>query len=418
MTTVVFFVAAVAACTVLIWFWRRYGSVAAEKAAADDVLGKLYGRYCAELRALTQTRMLEAPPGDEWLATVKAQASAAASDSSSRASRPEPVLRHAAASVPGLAAAMDATPTAVGVASIAERYSSFGGPARGDSAYGCAGSRSELPALPASPQPWPKVSVVIPTLNEARNLPHVFAKLPAGLHEVIIVDGNSVDDTVATARELRPDVQIVMQNRSGKGNALACGFAAATGDIIAMIDADGSADPAEIPQFVKALLEGADFAKGTRFAAGGGSCDITRLRRLGNRMLSGLVNTLCRTRYSDLCYGYNAFWRRYVPVFGLDVETDVPAVGGTRLWGDGFEVETLINIRIVQADLKVTEVPSYEHSRIHGVNNLNPVRDGWRVLRTILAERYYQHDRQEAQRKLAAELAAQSPGALPGHCHS
>ena len=230
--------------------------------------------------------------------------------------------------------------------------------------------------LAACLQPWPKVTVVIPTLNEARNLPHVFAKLPAGVHEVIIVDGNSVDDTVATARRLRPDVRIVRQNRCGKGNALACGFAAATGDIIAMVDADGSADPAEIPQFVRALLDGADFAKGTRFAGGGGSCDITRLRRLGNRTLSGLVNMLCRTKYSDLCYGYNVFWRRHVPVFGLQTGSDIPVGSGTRLWGDGFEVETLINIRIAQAGLKVKEVASYEHSRIHGVSNLNARRDG------------------------------------------
>ncbi len=233
------------------------------------------------------------------------------------------------------------------------------------------------------------VSVVIPTLNEARNLPHVFARLPDGLHEVIVVDGNSADDTVAIARRLRPDVRIVIQNRSGKGNALACGFAVATGDVIAMVDADGSADPAEIPRFVKALLDGADFAKGSRFAAGGGSSDITRLRRLGNRMLSGLVNVLCGTKYSDLCYGYNVFWRRHVSVFGLDAETDIPVGGGTRLWGDGFEVETLINIRIAQAGLKVREVASYEYSRIHGVSNLNAASDGWRVLRTILAERYY-----------------------------
>jgi glycosyltransferase involved in cell wall biosynthesis len=272
-----------------------------------------------------------------------------------------------------------------------------------DSAYGLAGSRPELTAFPGRPAPWPKVSVVIPTLNEARNLPHVFAKLPAGLHEVIIVDGNSVDDTVATARRLRSDVRIVRQNRSGKGNALACGFAAASGDIIAMVDADGSADPAEIPQFVQALLDGADFAKGTRFAGGGGSCDITRLRRLGNRMLSGLVNMLCRTQYSDLCYGYNAFWRRHVPVFGLYAESDVPVGSGTRLWGDGFEVETLINIRIAQAGLKVKEVASYEHSRIHGVSNLNATRDGWRVLRTIFAERYYYHQWQKAERKQASK---------------
>jgi len=243
--------------------------------------------------------------------------------------------------------------------------------------------------------PWPKVSVVIPTLNEARNLPHVFSKLPPALHEVIIVDGHSVDDTIATARRLRPDVRIVKQNRSGKGNALACGFAAATGDIIAMVDADGSADPAEIPLFVRALMDGADFAKGTRFAPGGGSSDITRLRRLGNRLLSGLVNVLCGTHYTDLCYGYNAFWRRHVPVFGLDVESPAPA-DGTRIWGDGFEVETLINIRIALANLDVTEVASYEYSRIHGVSNLNAVRDGWRVLRTIIAEQRYYYSRRKA----------------------
>lgn len=231
------------------------------------------------------------------------------------------------------------------------------------------------------------VSVVIPTLNEARNLPHVFARLPDELHEVIVVDGNSADDTVAIARRLRPDVRIVIQNRSGKGNALACGFAAATGDVIAMVDADGSADPAEIPRFVQALLDGADFAKGSRFIFGGGSSDITRLRRLGNRMLGGLVNLLCGTKYSDLCYGYNVFWRRHVSVFGLPAETDVP-IGG-RLWGDGFEVETLMNIRIAQAGLKVKEVASYEYSRIHGVSNLRAPSDGWRVLRTIFAERYY-----------------------------
>src|ERR1700728_4226999 len=108
--------------------------------------------------------------------------------------------------------------------------------------------------------PRPRVSVVVPTLNEARNLPHVFALIPPSVHEVVLVDGYSVDDTVAVARQLRPDVRVVMQSRKGKGNALACGFAAATGEIIAMVDADGSADPGEIPQFVEALLDRADFA--------------------------------------------------------------------------------------------------------------------------------------------------------------
>jgi glycosyltransferase involved in cell wall biosynthesis len=248
---------------------------------------------------------------------------------------------------------------------------------------------------------WPRVSVVIPTLNEARNLPHVFARMPPNIHEVIVVDGHSVDDTLAVARAMCPDVRIVMQTRRGKGNALACGFAAATGDIIAMVDADGSADPGEIPRFVRALLDGADFAKGTRFAKGGGSDDITRIRRLGNRFLCAVVNVLYGTKYTDLCYGYNVFWRRHVGVLGLPATSPPAFCGDEMLWGDGFEVETLVNIRVPNAGLKVTEVPSFEHSRIHGVSNLNAVRDGMRVLRTVLTERG-QSSQQAAQPEASA----------------
>lgn len=235
--------------------------------------------------------------------------------------------------------------------------------------------------------PWPRVSVVVPTLNEARNLPAVFARMPCEIHEVIVVDGHSVDDTLMVARQLRPDVRVVLQTRLGKGNALACGFAAASGDIIVMIDADGSTDPQEIPGFVQALLDGADFAKGTRYAKGGGSDDITRLRSVGNRLLSWLVNLIFGTHHSDLCYGFNALWRRFVPVLGLDATSPAPLAGDGRLWGDGFEVETLIHIRAAAAGLVVAEVPSYEHTRLHGVSNLNACRDGMRVLRTIVAER-------------------------------
>jgi glycosyltransferase involved in cell wall biosynthesis len=229
----------------------------------------------------------------------------------------------------------------------------------------------------------PRVSVVIPTLNEARNLEHVFAALPAGLHEVIVVDGHSTDGTPDTARRLRPGIRVVDQTRTGKGNALACGFDAATGDIIVMIDADGSTDPAEIPRFVDALTSGADFAKGSRFAPGAGSADITPLRKLGNRVLGQFVNALFGTAYSDLCYGYNAFWAKHLPLFGL--RADSP--GQARVWGDGFEIETLLNLRAATAGLAIAEVPSFEHARVHGSSKLNTFRDGQRVLRTILTER-------------------------------
>ena len=218
------------------------------------------------------------------------------------------------------------------------------------------------------------ISAVIPTLNEAANLPHVFARIPDCVDEVLIVDGHSTDDTISVAQALMPDVRIVLQEGRGKGNALACGFAAARGDIIVMLDADGSTDPAEIPAYVAPLLAGADFAKGSRFAAGGGSADITPFRDLGNKFLNGVVNMLYGTRYTDLCYGYNAFWKRVLPAIHVDC--------------DGFEVETLINVRAAKAGLVITEVPSIEHERIHGVSKLHPVRDGLRVLRTILLERF------------------------------
>ncbi len=219
----------------------------------------------------------------------------------------------------------------------------------------------------------PPVSVVIPAINEAENLPHVFKTLPDWIHEVVLVDGNSTDDTVAVARELWPEVKVVRQLGTGKGDALITGFAACTGDIIVMVDADGSADGQEIVSYVCALVSGADFAKGSRFANGGGTDDMTPIRRLGNHVLCSVVNAKFGARYTDLCYGYNAFWRHCLDKIELDCT--------------GFEVETLMNIRVVKAGLKVQEIPSHEYLRIHGTSNLRAIRDGIRVLKVILGER-------------------------------
>jgi glycosyltransferase involved in cell wall biosynthesis len=246
--------------------------------------------------------------------------------------------------------------------------------------------RMTVPDQAASAQ----VSVVVPALNEAGNLPHVLPRIPADVLEIIVVDGHSTDGTAEVARAMRPDVRIVRQRGSGKGDALVSGFAEARGDIIVTLDADGSAEPEEIPRFVDVLLRGADFAKGSRFLHGGGSADITRVRRLGNQALGTLVNLLFRTRYSDLCYGYNAFWARHVDHLDLD--------------SDGFEIETLMNVRAAKAQLVVVEVPSFEHRRISGVSNLNAPRDGLRVLRTILRERFGARRRERRGRFIAVQV--------------
>ncbi len=227
--------------------------------------------------------------------------------------------------------------------------------------------------LKLASQQRPDISVIIPARNEARNLEYVLPHIPTIVSEVILVDGHSTDESIEVAQQFLPGIRVVEQRGNGKGDAVRAGLEVATGDIIVLLDADGSADPQEIPTFVEALLAGNDFAKGSRFAKGGGSHDITMLRRIGNYGLCRLVNMLFGTRFSDLCYGYNAFWKHCLDYVAID--------------SDGFEVETLINIRMHRAGLKIAEVPSFEYQRIHGTSNLKIFRDGWRVLKTILRER-------------------------------
>jgi hypothetical protein len=218
----------------------------------------------------------------------------------------------------------------------------------------------------------PSVSVVIPTMNEAANLPHVLAEVSSD-YELIVVDGGSHDGTMEVARTLRPDAIVMQQPGRGKADALFAGFAVATGDVIVTLDADGSQKACEIESFVDALWAGADFAKGSRIVAGGGSADLTRLRRIGNCVLGKVANTVHGTAYTDLTYGFNAFWRRCLPV----------VVNASN----GFEGETIMCIRAARAGLRITEIACFEERRMFGQSNLRTFRDGWRILWLILNER-------------------------------
>jgi glycosyltransferase involved in cell wall biosynthesis len=216
----------------------------------------------------------------------------------------------------------------------------------------------------------PSVSLVIPVRNEARNIAWVLEQVADDVDEIIVVDGNSTDVTVITARAYRPDLRIVPQQGTGKGSALRTGFQAATGDIIVMMDADGSMSPQEIRHYVHFLSNGYDFVKGSRFISGGGSLDITWFRRLGNLFLLTAFNTAYDAHLSDLCYGFCAFHRRYLEHL--------------RLSATGFEIEAEMTVRAMQAGLRIAEVPSLELPRRTGASNLHAIRDGIRVLRTVL----------------------------------
>jgi glycosyltransferase involved in cell wall biosynthesis len=229
------------------------------------------------------------------------------------------------------------------------------------------------------------VSLVIPTMNEARNLATVLDHVPDAVSEVILVDRSSdVTETMATS--CIPDVRIIEEPLPGKGNALRAGFAAAQGDIIVAMDADGSMSPSEIPNLLYLLEHGFDFVKGSRFIVGGGSLDITPLRRAGNRGLVILANHLYRTQLTDLCYGFFAFRRQYLDQ--LDLRST------------GFEIETEITARAVLVGLRVTEAPSMELPRRSGVSNLHTFKDGMRVLRALI------HEKERAKREPGGTMKA------------
>ena len=243
--------------------------------------------------------------------------------------------------------------------------------------------RASVATDPPKPDARPRVSVVIPAKNEARNIGWVLRRLPASVDEVVIVDGTSTDGTLDVARSVRPDLVAVDDREPGKGCALRAGVEAATGDYVVMLDADGSMDPQEIDRFIAALDEGNDLVKGSRFIRDGGTADMTLLRDAGNKGLLLLSNLLYLRRHTDLCYGYAAFRRA--------------AFQDLELTAQGFEIEAQLFLRATRQGLRVTEVPSFEAPRRYGNSNLNTFRDGWRVLKTILGERLRRVAKPEAQ---------------------
>jgi glycosyltransferase involved in cell wall biosynthesis len=217
------------------------------------------------------------------------------------------------------------------------------------------------------------VAAVVPALNEEKNIAWVLGRLPDCVDEVLVVDGRSTDDTIGVALRTRPDAKIVKEMTPGKGAALRAGFAATACDYVVMLDADGSMEPAEITRYVAMLDEGYDVVKGSRFLAGGGTTDISRLRAYGNFMLLALANAAYGSRFTELCYGYMGFRRS--------------AIDQLRLTARGFEIETQIVAHALRARLRVAEVPSFEAERRFGESNLRTWRDGSRVLHELAKAR-------------------------------
>jgi hypothetical protein len=230
-----------------------------------------------------------------------------------------------------------------------------------------------MPVAPTRPSS-PSVSVVIPA--GTATLPVLLATLPA-VAEVIVVVGRDDDTSAVAVRATR----VIRQTRAGVGNALACGVAESTGDIVVTLPGDGSGDPAELPRYVRALQDGADVAQGSRFRGGGRDLSGGPLSRFGVRILLWLMAALFGCRRTDPGFGFRAFWRDVAGTVGL------PRVAGTDpVRGDGAEVEPLLSVRAGAGGLFVTEVPAVAYPRTAPATRLGLLP----AARALIAERVAQ----------------------------
>jgi glycosyltransferase involved in cell wall biosynthesis len=217
----------------------------------------------------------------------------------------------------------------------------------------------------------PYISIVIPTLNEERNIKRLLKGIRPVLkdhkYEIIIVDGYSKDSTVKYAKEL--GARVIYDNK-GKGSALIKGFNAAKGKITISMDADLSNRSKELKLLIAGIEAGYDVCMGSRFLTGGGSEDMPFHRKVGNRFFVSLVNLRYGSHYTDMCYGYRSFAK------GIARKLD--------LHESGFGIETEINMKVQKRRLKVVEVPSFEKERAAGEAKLSSISDGFKILKTII----------------------------------
>ncbi len=219
-----------------------------------------------------------------------------------------------------------------------------------------------------------RLSISIPALNEAANLPHVLARIPGlkEIVEVILVDGGSTDGTIEVARKSLPSIRVVRQSGKGKSDAVRCGVQAARGEFVLSMDADGSHDPSDIPRFLAGARAGFDLVKGARYLPGGGSFDDTRLRRTLVWVTDHVANTLWGTRFTDIVFGMFLIRQQCFCDLGLT--------------SNGFAIESQIVARAARRGYKICEIPVIERSRLSGSSHLSITRDGWFIGSTVFVE--------------------------------
>lgn len=211
--------------------------------------------------------------------------------------------------------------------------------------------------------------MIIPALNEVESIGQVLIDIPKDrVDEVLVADGGSTDGTQELVRKL--GYQVVTQEKKGFGAAIASGIEHAKGDIIIILNADGSQTLEDIPKLLEKLEEGYDLVMASRYLPGGGSEDDTFLHLVGNKIFTFLCNILYKVNVSDVLYFFLAARKE---IFEKIKPTCDHA---------GYCVEVPIKVR--KAGFKIGEIPSFEKKRIAGKAKVKAFTTGFEIITRIL----------------------------------
>jgi glycosyltransferase involved in cell wall biosynthesis len=224
--------------------------------------------------------------------------------------------------------------------------------------------------------PSPRISVVVPARNEAGNIEQLIDRVPemGGGTEIIFVEGHSTDDTYAAieqavARHPERSCKIFKQSGKGKGDAVRCGFAAATGDILTILDADLTVPPEDLPAFFEALCSGsADFANGVRLVYPREDNAMRTANLIGNKFFGFAFSWMIGQRIKDTLCGTKTIWKK-----------DYDLLAANRAYFGDFDP-----FGAAKLSLKIVDVPVRYRQRVYGTTNIQRWRHGLLLLRMVL----------------------------------
>ncbi len=219
-----------------------------------------------------------------------------------------------------------------------------------------------------------KVTVIVPTKNEAGGIRQVIRQIKPYADEILVIDGHSTDKTVDIVKKM--GIRVIMDQRKGVGAAKRQAISKSSNDIIVLIDADGSHNAKDIPRLVKPIKQNkTDLVIASRIKGGSDEFNINLsglIRQAGGDFVGAVINSRFKVTLTDTLCGYRAIRKSVVSKLNLNA--------------NDFDIEHEMIIKCLKKGFRVSEISSHEYARGWGVAKLPTFRKGWLFIWRLFRE--------------------------------